>query len=93
MTHPMTPTIEELARGLTEAQKSMLRKSEPDDLTGREGVGVDLFTGAHYATAKALERKGLGHREGPGGFRYAGMYWSTPLGLTLRAYLEKTHGA
>lgn len=69
---------------LTMPQRRMLLDSEPDDRTGREGVGVELHTGAHYAVAKALERKGLGHREGPGGF-LPGMYWNNADGLAVRA--------
>lgn len=83
----------EIARGLTKAQRTMLLASDPDDLTGREGAGVDLFTGADYAVAKALERKGLGNREGPGGFRYAGMYWNNGLGLAVRQHIKEADDA
>lgn len=83
----------EIARGLTKAQRALLAASGPDDISGREGAGVDLFTGADYAVAKALERKGLGKREGPGGFRYAGMYWNNWLGLAVRQHLKEADDA
>lgn len=81
----MTP--EQIAAGLSPAMCRMLVNSEPDDVTGREGCGVDLFNGADYAVAKALERRGLGYQEGPGGFRYAGLYWSNSKGLAIRTIL------
>lgn len=71
---------------LPEAQRRMLIASAPDDVTGEEGLGVELRTGADYAVAKALERRGLGHREGPGG-SLPGMYWSNAEGLALRQIL------
>lgn len=69
---------------LSEPQRKMLIDSEPDDCTGREGLGIELRTGAEYAVAKALERRGLGHREGPGG-ALPGMYWNNATGLAVRA--------
>ncbi|WP_313337182.1 hypothetical protein [Sphingobium yanoikuyae] len=71
---------------LTPRHRAMLIESEPDDLTGREGIGIELRTGADYAVAKALERRKLGHREGPGGF-LPGMYWNNTMGLAVRAAL------
>jgi hypothetical protein len=71
---------------LTPAMRAMLIASEPDDRTGEEGCGVELRTGGDYATAKALERRELGHREGPGG-PLSGMYWSNADGLAERAAL------
>ena len=71
---------------LTHRQLDMLKESRPDDITGGEGCGVELRTGADYAVAKSLERLGLGHREGPGG-SLAGMYWNNATGLALRASL------
>lgn len=64
----------------------MLIASEPDDRTGDEGCGVELRSGADYATAKALQRQGLGHVSGPGG-SLPGMYWSNEAGLTARSEL------
>lgn len=71
---------------LTKPQQAMLLASDPDDITGKEGAGVELRTGAAYATAKALQRRGLGNVEGPGG-PLPGMYWSTADGLAARAEL------
>ncbi|WP_416464022.1 hypothetical protein [Sphingomonas sp. VDB2] len=72
---------------LTEPQRRMLLDSEPDDITGMEGIGVELRTGADYAVAKALERRKLGLRTGPGGF-LPGMYWNNALGLSVRAAIK-----
>lgn len=68
---------------LTEAQRRMVVDSEPDDVTGLQGCGVELCSGAAYAVAKALERRKLGHREGPGG-PLPGMYWNNATGLAVR---------
>ena len=68
---------------VTEAQHRMLMASEPDDRTGDEGCGVELNTGADYATARALKRRGLGEVTGPGG-SLPGMYWNNADGLYLR---------
>lgn len=76
---------------LTDAQRRMIIDSEPDDRTGTEGCGVELRTGADYAIAKALERRKLGHREGPGG-SLPGMYWSNAMGLAVRAALKSRDG-
>lgn len=70
-------------RKLSAEARAMLIASGPDDITGDEGSGVELNTGADYAVAKALERRGFGHREGPGG-SLPGMYWSTAAGLQAR---------
>lgn len=72
--------------GLTDAMRQMLLDSEPDDITGIVGCGVELRTGANYSTAKALERRGLGYSNGPGG-SLPGMYWNNPQGLSLRRFL------
>lgn len=74
---------------LTDAQRRMLLESEPDDRTGDEGCGVELRTGADYAAAKALQRRGLGSVTGPGG-NLPGMYWSNGAGLLRRSELIET---
>lgn len=71
---------------MPEAQRRMLIASRPDDVTGEEGIGVELRTGADIAVAKALERRGLGTRE-DGAAGLPGMYWSNPEGLALRKFL------
>jgi hypothetical protein len=68
---------------VTDAQLTMLNASVPDDITGKEGVGVELRTGADYAIAKALKRRGWGEVTGPGG-ALPGMYWSNADGLRAR---------
>jgi hypothetical protein len=72
---------------LTEPQLRMLVESGPDDVTGTEGLGVELRTGADYAVAKALEARKLGHRQGLGGF-LPGMYWNNATGLAVRAAMK-----
>lgn len=64
-------------------QREMLCASGPDDVTGEEGCGVELTSGANYAVAKSLERRGYGHVEGPGG-PLLGMYWNNATGLIAR---------
>ncbi|RSV41506.1 hypothetical protein CA234_09535 [Sphingomonas sp. ABOLE] len=73
---------------MPEAQRRMLLASRPDDVTGEEGIGVELRTGADIAVAKALERRGLGTREEGGSL--PGMYWSNPEGLALRKFLMES---
>jgi hypothetical protein len=64
---------------LTKAQWALLKASEPDDVTGEEGVAVQLVGGADYAVARALVRQGLGvigEACGPS-------YWNNAAGLSL----------
>lgn len=68
---------------LTEKQRAMICESDPDDVTGEEGCGVELKNGADYAIARSLERRGYGHVQGPGGPLY-GMYWNNSTGLIAR---------
>lgn len=70
---------------LSPRQRAMLVESGPDDLTGREGAGVELCNGADWAVAKALERKGYGYCGGSMIGR--GMYWNRAKGLEMRALL------
>lgn len=67
----------------TPAQRDMICASDPDDVTGAEGCGVELTSGAAYAVAKSLERRGYGHIQGPGG-PLPGMYWNNSTGLIAR---------
>ncbi|MEG8219022.1 hypothetical protein OSJ57_00080 [Sphingomonas sp. HH69] len=78
----MTPTIEELARGLTEAQKRAVMEAESDGHLGNRFV---RWWQADRRTIKSLRSRSLGTAV------WSGMML-TPLGITLRAYLEKTHG-
>ncbi len=68
---------------LTRQQREMICASDPDDVSGEEGCGVEIFTGAHYAIAKSLERRGYGNVQGSGG-RVPGMYWNNSTGLIAR---------
>lgn len=67
---------------LTPRQRLMIADSDPDDITGKEGVGVELRTGADYAVARSLERRGLGCVAGPGALR--GLYFNNADGLLVR---------
>lgn len=87
---PIIPAPTEPAK-LTETQRKMLLASEPDDITGEEGCGVGLRTGADYAVARALQKRGLGNVDGPGGF-VCGMYWSNAEGLAVRRTLVLPNG-
>lgn len=67
----------------TDKQREMICASDPDDMSGEEGCGVELFTSAHYAIAKSLERRGYGNVQGLGG-SLPGMYWNNSTGLIAR---------
>lgn len=71
-----------VAKSLSPAQRTMLLEGEPDDVTGCEGLGVELRTAQQYSTAKALERRSLGQWRG--GDELPGMYWSNANGLEVR---------
>lgn len=66
---------------LTPAQKRLVLESEPDDITGEEGCGVEI-SGAAYRTAKALESYGLGTYSH--GSPYGDLYFNNAEGLTVR---------
>lgn len=72
---------------LTARQQAMVLGSEPSDLDPDTGAGVELTTGADYAVARSLERKGLGDVEGPGG-PLSGLYFNNEDGLALRRELR-----
>lgn len=79
----MTPTIEELARGLTEAQKSFILALDgmwqmPKQI-GKVACPSNTANRDRRLIERPIEAAGTPLR-------------LTPLGLTLRAYLEKTHG-
>lgn len=85
------PELEDVLRGLTKAMGAMLIESGPDDITGEEGLGVELFTAGQWSVARALERRELGHIIGASDL--PGMYWSNAAGLNLRARLLSSGGA
>lgn len=89
----MTPTIEELARGLTEgAAKALLAMTDQWQFGGNKTFNANgayaLYWG-RMSSCKGLFCDRELQRDGKWK-RWA--YRLTPLGLTLRAYLEKTHG-
>jgi len=75
-------------RTLTDAQRKMLLASDPSDRDPDDGAGVPLWTGADYAVAKSLARRGLGDVEGPGQPKgMPGLYFNNSDGLALRREL------
>lgn len=88
MTNPTQ--IERIAASLTEAQRRLVMASGPDDITGEEGLGVEI-KGAEYRVARKLFALGMGNYSH--GSPYSDMYYNFPLGLALRSYLtEKQDG-
>lgn len=83
-------TAEEIAAKLTPAQKWLVQASGPDDITGQEGLGIDL-RGSMFRVAKALHRLGLG--DYTHGSPIADMYWNNASGLAVRSILEGTSDA
>jgi hypothetical protein len=83
---PCVAPCAEYPAALSERAKRMILDSDPDDITGEEGAGVELRSGADYAVARALQRRGLGHIQGPGG-ELSGMYWNNASGLQVRREL------
>jgi len=81
---------EQIAARLSPAQRWLVTASEPDDISGRDGIGVDLC-GSMYRTAKTLQRMGLG--DYTHGSFIADMYWNKPLGLSVRAILKEQDDA
>lgn len=97
----MTPTIEEMARGLTEAEKrAVIGMSDEwqagpsmqnhivDEVTALRECGLverrfgDMEPSSHWSSGDGLHFR----------TRACWHFRLTPLGLTLRAYLEETHG-
>lgn len=74
-----------MGKALSARQIKMVCDSEPDALSGEEGCGVELWTGADYAVAKSLEMRGLGYVVGP--TEPCGLYFNTSDGLVERREL------
>lgn len=87
---PPMDSVEQVMKGLTKAMGAMLVESGPDDITGEEGLGVELFTAGQWSVARALERRELGHIVGASGL--PGMYWNNAAGLEVRARLLSSGG-
>lgn len=66
---------------LTPAQKRMVIASDPDDISGEEGCGVEL-TGSSYRVARALFLLGLGTYSH--GSPFGDLYYNNSEGLAVR---------
>lgn len=77
--------ISAIAKSLSEAQRELVIASGPDDVTGTEGVGVELH-GQQYQAARALKRRGIGQYTH--GSTFGDMYWNNNHGLLVRDYLR-----
>lgn len=85
----MTPTIEELARGLTEGERQLMLIAKSPGTAADFSSRHKSMTGnqiGHFARRSNLFEKVARTTN------YVSVWKLTPLGLTLRAYLEKTHG-
>jgi hypothetical protein len=74
-------TPEQKAQLLSPAQRRMVLDSEPDDITGEEGCGVEL-RGPLYKTAKRLNELKLGTYTH--GSPYGDLYCNNTAGLAVR---------
>lgn len=82
--------VEQIAAGLSEAQRRLVLASGPDDITREEGFGVEI-RGSGYRTAKSLEASLIGFYTH--GSPYGDLYYNSPLGLAVRQHLiEKGDG-
>lgn len=85
----MTPTdIAALASRLTRAQRAMVLASEPGGWGNpNEATGADVMGSSGWATALALERRGMGDiEESPGSYPPA-LYFHNSTGLAVRHHL------
>lgn len=89
MTASPKPDVAEIARGLPKAQRVLVLASEPDDIDGKSGCGVEI-RGPQYKVARSLEAIGLGSFTY--GSPYFDMYWNFALGLAVRAAITKETG-
>lgn len=77
----------DIASKLTEAQRRLVLLSGPDDITGRDGLGVEIRSNT-YRVARRLDVLGLGSYTH--GSPTYDMYWNNSLGLAVRDRLMKT---
>lgn len=84
-------TPEQIAEGLSEAQRRLVLASEPGGFGLPDcSTGVEI-RGAQYRTAKSLNRMGVGTYTH--GSPYGDLYFNTDaLGLSVRRALEKMDG-
>jgi hypothetical protein len=78
--------MREKVDGLSAAQRALVLASGPDDITGKEGHGVEI-RGAQYRVARSLEAKGLGSYTH--GDPFYDMYWNNAGGLKARAAITR----
>ena len=83
---PATESVEPSA--LTQPMRAMLFLAEPDRRDASSSYGVELNTGADYAVAKALKRRGLGSYE-QGQWGMPGLWFSNAEGLQVAADLSR----
>lgn len=83
-------TLEQIAAGLSEAQRRLVVASEPGGW-GRDdcAIGVEI-RGSQYRTAKSLEGLGLGTYTH--GSPYGDLYFNTELGLAVRKIITQEAG-
>ncbi len=84
------PQAEQIAAGLTEAQRALVIESEPGGW-GRDDTacGAELIGAGKWAAARALSRKRLGDVVEDFGMYPPGLYFNTQLGLAVRESLRK----
>lgn len=70
---------------LTARQIKMICDSEPSERDPTDGCGAELWTGADYAVARSLEKRGLGEVHGP--TEPCGLYFNNADGLAERRNL------
>jgi hypothetical protein len=81
----MNNEAREVAKRLTAAQRLLVMASDPDDISGQDGCGVQIRK-AEYKTARSLSAMGLGsHTHGS---PFGDMYWNHSFGLEVRAILQ-----
>jgi Ni/Co efflux regulator RcnB len=85
VTSKVVSRISAIAKSLSTAQRELVLASDPDDIDGYEGCGVELH-GQQYQTARALQKRGIGRYTH--GSCYVDMYWNTNHGLLVRDYIR-----
>lgn len=75
-----------IVKSLTKAQRALVLASEPDDINGESGVGVEI-RGPQYRVARSLEALGLGSFTH--GSPFYDMYWNFAPGLAVRSALKE----
>lgn len=84
----MQSEAERLAKGLTKAQRVLVIASEPDDIDGKSGCGIEI-RGPQYRVARSLEAIGLGSFTH--GSPFYDMYWNFAKGLAVRDIIRSEY--